>query len=70
MSGNEFGTWGSALIAGKAAGLFDDLAYRAAEGALPDGELVRPNPANREIYTAMAARYIEMENALASLHHP
>ncbi len=70
LNGNEFGTWGSALIAGKAVGLFDDLASRAAEGALPDGELVRPNPANREIYTAMAARYIKMENALTSLHHP
>ena len=37
---SEFGTWGSALIAGKAVGLFDDLAAKAAETTPPDGEPV------------------------------
>jgi hypothetical protein len=26
LEGAEFGSWGSAMIAGKAAGIFDDLA--------------------------------------------
>ena len=29
LKGNEFGAWGAAMIAGKAAGLIDDLAEHA-----------------------------------------
>jgi len=31
LSGSEFGVWGSAMVAGKAAGIFDDLAAIASE---------------------------------------
>ena len=42
LSRVEFGTWGSAMIAGKAVGLFDDLAETASRTTLPEGESVHP----------------------------
>jgi xylulokinase len=64
LSGNEFGTWGCALIAGKAAGLFDDLAQRAEECAIPEGEANRPHPANQQVYAPMVAGYIDLQKNL------
>ena len=61
---NEFGTWGSALIAGKAVGLFGDLAEAAAKGACPLGEPTRPNPANRNVYDRLAKEYMVVEKTL------
>jgi hypothetical protein len=52
------------LIAGKAAGLFDDLAGRAAQGAVPTTVLVRPNAENRGVYEPMIEKYIQMQNSL------
>ena len=70
---SEFGTWGSALIAGKAAGLFDDLAAKALESAQPGGEPGRPRPGRarllpatgREVYRPAgdAARVLPENNA-------
>lgn len=64
LSGSEFGTWGCALIAGKAAGLFDDLASRAAGCALPAGEPARPSAENHARYEPLVVKYIEMEELL------
>jgi xylulokinase len=61
---SELGTWGSALIAGKAAGLFSDLAQKAAESALPEGEPVRPDPENRAIYQRLVEEYIRLQESL------
>jgi len=61
---SELGTWGSALIAGKAAGLFDDLAAKAAETALPDGDAVLPNPTHRATYDRLVEQYIALEETL------
>jgi len=61
---SEFGTWGSALIASKAAGLFDDLAGRAAESALPDGKPVIPDPSRHAIYDPLVGQYIDLEQNL------
>jgi len=61
---SEFGAWGSALVAGKAAGLFGDLAAKAAETTLPDGEALQPNPANRQIYTHLVDQYIHLQETL------
>jgi xylulokinase len=61
---SELGTWGSALIAGKAVGLFTDLASKAMECTRPDGDLVLPNPANRSIYAPLVERYISMQTSL------
>jgi xylulokinase len=60
----ELGTWGSALIAGKAAGLFEDLAAKAAETALSDGDPVLPDPAWRATYDRRIEQYIALEETL------
>ena len=61
---SELGTWGSALIAGKAVGLFEDLAAKAAEAAQPDGDPVVPNPMHRATYDRLVQEYITLEEAL------
>jgi xylulokinase len=64
LAGNEFGTWGCALIAGKAAGLFGDLAQWAEQCAIPDGEATRPQQANQAVYASMVVGYIELQQKL------
>ena len=64
LNGSEFGTWGSAMIAGKAAGLFDDLAQKAAEGASLNGQPFQPNPDLRAVYDQQISKYIRMQQAL------
>jgi xylulokinase len=63
LTGSEFGTWGCALIAGKAAGLFDDLGAIAMEHALA-AQPALPRPANHEVYTRQVDRYIQMQQSL------
>jgi xylulokinase len=60
---SEFGTWGSALIAGRAAGLFTDLSVKAAEST-ETGERVIPDPETHKIYQALTEKYIQLENRL------
>lgn len=64
LAGNEFGTWGAAMIAGKAAGLIENLAEHAARTAVPDGFLVRPDAEKHDVYQPLVGRYIQMENML------
>jgi xylulokinase len=64
LSRSEFGAWGSALVAGKAVGLFNDLAAKASETTLPDGPPVQPNPANRAVYDRLVDKYIALEDTL------
>jgi xylulokinase len=61
---SEFGTWGSALIAGKAAGLFPDLAEAASASAWPAGEPIQPDIAQRLVYDRMVKQYIETQQLL------
>jgi xylulokinase len=61
---SEFGTWGSALVAGKAVGLYNDLASTALQTALPDGSPIEPNPSNRSIYAPLVDKYIRLEEML------
>lgn len=61
----EFGTWGSAMIAGKAAGIFDDLAQVAYEHAQLAGSPVQPNKDTHEQYKKYVARYIHLQEILA-----
>jgi xylulokinase len=61
---SEFGTWGSALVAGKAAGLFDDLAAKAAETTPSEGHPLMPNPALHSIYKPLVEQYIRLEETL------
>jgi xylulokinase len=60
----ELGTWGSALIAGKAVGLFDDLAERAMECTRPAGAPVRPDADVHDVYAPLIERYIRMQEKL------
>lgn len=65
LQGEEFGVWGCALIAGKAAGLFDDLAAAAEATARPEGAPFRPQPAVQAHYRPLVERYIAMQELLA-----
>jgi len=68
LQGNEFGTWGAAMIAGKAAGVIDDLAEHAAEHAKLTKESHQPNPENHRLYQTITSRYIEMESMLNNFY--
>jgi xylulokinase len=61
---DEFGTWGSALIAGKAAGIYSDLAEVAAAHAQPAGAPLYPNPEHHAIYEALTRQHIELQRTL------
>ncbi len=63
---SEFGTWGAAMVAGKAAGLFEDLAQTAYESTRPDGDPILPNAGRVSVYRPLAARYIQMQQMLQS----
>jgi xylulokinase len=67
LARSEFGTWGSALIAGKAAGIYDDLAATAAEHARPAGEPIRPEPARHEQYRPLVERYVALQADLVNV---
>jgi xylulokinase len=64
LRGNEFGTWGAAMIAGKAAGVIPDLAEHAARTVFTEGPAAKPNNANHKIYEPLTAKYIEMQSML------
>ncbi|MGB7877077.1 MAG: FGGY family carbohydrate kinase [Anaerolineales bacterium] len=64
LNGNEFGTWGAAMIAGKAAGLIDDLVTHAEQMAIGSGEACLPSAENHKMYVPLVERYIEMEQML------
>ena len=62
---SEFATWGSAMIAGRAVGLFDDLAMTATATTEVDGEPVRPRPDVTEVYRELADRYVGWQERLS-----
>jgi xylulokinase len=63
----EFGAWGSAMIAGKAVGLFDNLAEVAARHAQPDGDPARPQPEHHAIYKPLIEKYIRLQSTLRQM---
>jgi xylulokinase len=65
----EFGTWGSAMIAGKAVGIFSDLAETAARSTQAGDQPVYPDSELREIYAPLAVRYIQMQQDLQKMFH-
>jgi xylulokinase len=67
LAGDEFGTWGAAMIAGKAAGVFDDLAETAATHATPAGRPIRPSAERHEFYRPLVERYIRLQEQLTTL---
>lgn len=66
LQGSEFGTWGAAMIAGKAAGLIDDLAQYAEEHVKMSQDHYQPNPDNHHLYQPMIDQYLKMEDMLES----
>ncbi|MBW7959518.1 MAG: xylulose kinase [Candidatus Promineofilum sp.] len=64
---SEFGTWGSAMIAGKAVGIYDDLATTAMEHARPAGAPITPSPETHVTYRPLVDRHIELQKQLAEI---
>ena len=64
LHGNEFGSWGSAMIAGKAAGIIDDLSITAQEKAIPAGKALQPDTENHVIYQPLVEKYIQLQSIL------
>ena len=65
LQGNEFGAWGAAMIAGKAAGLITDLSTHAEETALLNGNPFYPSKNNHAVYLPIKIeKYIPLEKSL------
>jgi xylulokinase len=65
LQGSEFGSWGSAMIAGKAAGIFDDLAGVASRSATPAGEPLHPDMHNHKLYRPYVDQHIAWQAMLS-----
>ena len=63
LARGEFSCWGAALVAGKAIGLFDDLAA-AAGRATEVEQRFAPDPAEHDVYVRQAAVYARLLDAL------
>jgi xylulokinase len=66
LQGNEFGCWGSAMVAGKAAGIFNNLTEVASEKALSDGEAIQPDQESYRVYRSYIPKYIEWMKILGN----
>jgi xylulokinase len=64
LKGKEFGTWGAAMIAGKAAGLINDLAEHAERTVMPSGKPSLPSRTSHEIYLPLIEKYITLQQTL------
>jgi xylulokinase len=60
----EFATWGCALIAGYAVGIFNDLAQAANDTTAPKGEPFCPDPKVHSVYSHLAEQYIHWQATL------
>jgi xylulokinase len=66
LAREELGTWGAAMIAGKAAGVFDDLVETAENTAGLVGQALEPDAARHDLYRALAKRFSDFQNQQAS----
>jgi xylulokinase len=62
---SEFATWGSALIAGYAVGLFGNLVETAEATTERRGEQIRPKPETHQVYRQLTDRYISWQQSLS-----
>jgi xylulokinase len=62
---SEFATWGCALIAGYAVGLFTDLAETASRTTERQGEAIQPNSENVEIYQQLTEQHMRWQERLS-----
>jgi xylulokinase len=65
LAGSSFGPWGCAMIAGKAAGIFDDLGAIASRSSRPAGAAIPPTPAHAATYRACVKQHIAWQAALS-----
>jgi xylulokinase len=63
---SEFATWGCALIAGYAVGIFDNLAEAAVSTTQVDGDPVRNRPEMTARYRDFADRYVAWQATLST----
>jgi xylulokinase len=64
LQGSEFAAWGAAMIAGKAAGVFDDLVAVAYEHARPAEAAIQPDAENYRAYQPLVEAYIRWQQLL------
>ncbi len=64
LKGSEFGTWGSAMIAGKAVGVINDITSHAEKTALLSGKPCTPNKLIHELYEPLIEKYISLQRLL------
>ena len=67
LSRSEFGTWGAALIAGKAVGIYDDLAAVAAAHAMPAGPPIAPSAPAHATYRPLVDRHVALQQQLVGI---
>ncbi len=65
LTRSEFSTWGCALIAGHAVGIFDDLAEAAQATTAARGTPIVPNAEHAQVYAEMTAKHIEWQRTFA-----
>jgi len=58
----EFATWGSAMIAGYAVGLYNDLPTVAEVAAVPQGDPFLPDAVRHAIYEKLVEKYIHWQD--------
>jgi xylulokinase len=68
LAGKEFGTWGAAMIAGKAVGIYTDLAQTASEHTKTAGAAVQPDQQNHVDYQVKVNEYIKMQEGLVGYY--
>ncbi len=66
LARSEFATWGSALIAGRAAGMFTDLASAAEASVERRGSRVECRPEAHQVYQPLVERYILWQQTQSS----
>jgi len=65
LLGSEYGTWGVAMIAGKAAGLIADLADHASKCAKVKHDNFQPDQSTHTAYIPFVQQYISSQHQLA-----
>jgi xylulokinase len=63
----EFATWGCALIAGYAVGLYRDLAQAAEAAVVPYGDRFSPDPDTHVAYLPLAEKYISINEKIREM---
>ena len=68
LAHSELGTWGAALVAGKTAGIYTDLAAAADELCVVERDVILPEPEIQAAYARLSQRFSAMEDRLAEYY--